>query len=206
MPKFPRQRWADDRTAYYALLTDDQKKVMGELDHFQQNMVDRIEAKQDKITAEVNEYERHATGFFALCLSLLVTGLLTSQLDTQHATNAAKVFFFTVIVIALLAAAILFIEYIFTFRLFNKWQKLNERIVRKIIHGSWRSPEHLTGWIEKKQKDMMQKSTHIIQIIEGILIVLAFTFIGLWLFEILFNPDWPYWPVTTWKAIYNFFT
>lgn len=204
MTRYPRERWAKDRAEYYSLLDKDQKKVLEEIDLFKQNAIDRIEEKQHLITAEVNEYERHATGFFALCLSLLVTGLLTSQIDTQHSTLAAKVFFFIVIAVSLLAAAILFMEYIFTFRLFNKWQKLNERVIRKIAHGSWRSPEHLGKWMEKNQKTMDQKSTHTVQIIEGILIALAFTFIGLWLFEVLFNPDWPYWPVSTWQAIHKF--
>lgn len=82
MSQYPQQKWAEDRAAYYKLLDEDQKKVLEDIDFFKKSMVDKFEAKQDKVTAEVNEYERHATGFFALCLSLLVTGLLTSQLDT----------------------------------------------------------------------------------------------------------------------------
>jgi hypothetical protein len=62
------------------------------------------------------------------------------------------------------------------------------------INGlTWSEPATLDTWIKNHQKQVPEKSTHVIQKIEMILMSAAFLSLILWLYERLFNPNWSFW-------------
>lgn len=179
-----------DRAAALDALSPSEAKAIEELQAIVQKNIDTVEAKQDLVVVESNQYERQYTSFFALAISFIIAGLLSCppQID---ATNAAKVFYFLTIMVASIAAIFLFLEYIFVSRLYGKWAKANNDMLGYINGGNWRSPNDMSRWMAERQAQVPQRSTRAIIIIEIILVTAAFSLLGLWLFETLFNPDWP---------------
>ncbi|HTE58231.1 MAG TPA: hypothetical protein VK694_05805 [Verrucomicrobiae bacterium] len=183
-------KYIQERGKYFDSLSPGELKAQDELLAFLQKTTDNIEAKQDQVTTESNEYERQYTSFFALAISFIVAGLLSSP-PVKDATQASRVLYFAAIITATLAAVFLLSEYIFVSRLFSKWQSNNERILRYIAQGQWNDPPGLETWINQTQSKVPKKSTRAILFIEIFLISLAFVLLALWLYETLFNPNWP---------------
>jgi hypothetical protein len=183
-------------------LTESEKKAFQEISDFTDKTNDGFVSKGESVISEINEYERHIAGYFTLAISFIIGGMLSSQLtgDIAQETLAARVLFSAAISIALLSALILFLEYIITFRYFGKWQRVYREIILHINEHNWNAPDDLNTWIDTKQKTIKTKPTRVIQIVEVILIALAFLLLIGWLIEKMFNPDFPDWPLHLWRA------
>jgi hypothetical protein len=190
----PHQQWFTERSQLYQAMQPGELKAFDELADITLRASNNIDRQREAISAELNEYERHVTGYFTLAISFIVGGLLSNQLINIGGveTRAARVLFVLTIAIALVCGLLLFTEYIITFRLFNRWQKKLEEISAFINGHAWEGPDDLDNWIREKQKTIRQKSTHVIQACEMALLSIAFLSLILWLIEKLFNPDWPF--------------
>lgn len=180
-----------DRASVLDSLTPSERRALNELQGVVQKNIDVVSAKQDFVTSEANQYERQYTSFFALAISFIIAGLLSSP-PSISSTNATKVLYFATIVAAAAAAIFLFFEYVFVSRLYGKWTKANSDILEYINNGNWRSPTDMSNWMSKRQAKVPQRSTRAVIVIEIILVTSSFLFLGAWLFETLFNPDWPF--------------
>jgi len=193
LPAPPHQQWFTERAKFYNQLTVDEEKAFAELFRFTQEATASVNNSRDDISNQVNEYERHFTGYFTLAISFIIGGLLSNQLPNVDnvETFAARFLFTTTIVIALTSALVLFAEYVSTLRFFNRWQKIQEEIAAYINKHGWQGPDDLNQWITEKQRDVPAKATHVFQTVEMILLTLAFTSLVLWVVEKFFNPNWP---------------
>ncbi len=179
-----------DRASDLDTLTASEAYAINELQDIVQKNIDLVQVRQDLVITESNQYERQYTSFFGLAISFIIAGLLSSQPGIDS-TLAARVFYLLTIVVASLAALFLFLEFIFASRHFDKWTKANNDIIDYINDGNWHNPNEISEWMEKRQAKVPEKSTRAIIITELVLVSLAFVLLTMWLYETLFNPDWP---------------
>ncbi len=178
-------KYAQEQAEYYERLTPAQLKVNDELQAYANRKISDFETKKNQVTSEVNEYERHFSGYFALAISFIVSGLLANVVK-GHDSKGAREFFFIAIVTSLVAALLLFLEYILTYKLFNSWQKNIEQAIEYIYDQSWSNPNALEAWL-KKHQEIPERSTRYVRIAEIILMSIAFISLGSWLYIRLFT-------------------
>lgn len=180
------EEYAEQQAHYYDSLSRVQIKVHDELQAFIDKNVSDLKSKSNDISAEVNEYERHFSGYFALAISFIISGSLANVVGGND-SHRSKVFFFTAIVTALIAALVLFGEYMLSYSLFNRWQKNIKESITYVNSLEWGTPQAFDYWLQEHQKDVPEHSTLFLQIVEIILMIVAFACLGCWLYLRLFT-------------------
>lgn len=171
--RHPLEDYIQQQADYFDGLTPSFTKAQEKLQKHISDLVDGFSKRQDQITAEANEYQRHFNGYFALSASFIISGMLASQSSNSDG-HAVKIFFFATIAVSLVAALLLFFDYILTYRLFNRWQANIRDCVAYINGLTWKSQDELDDWIRNNQNDLKEKSTHFIQYTEMFLLTVAF--------------------------------
>lgn len=187
--KYPLQKFATERANYYKLLSKEQKAVHDEIQTLVNNAIKTFEDKKSSTTQEINEYDRQRIGFFAIAISFIIGGLLSSQIGVGD-SSSAKSFYLASIVFASFTALCLFIEYTIISRFMSKWQFASQEIVDHIKNADWKSPKLLDEWIQERQAKLPIGSNKTVHWLEVISLIFALTALVCWLIERLFDPYW----------------
>ena len=182
--------YIEGQARLYEYLSGDQEKALEELQEFTTKTVETFQAKKDTLTHEKNELERHRTGYFALAISFVVGGLLSSNLGAGT-TFASRFLYLITISTAIITAFLIFLDYSSSYKLFTLWQDACDDIIQYINKLKWKTPTELADWISQRQSTLPTSTSPLVQKLELIFLIVSFLSIIFWLIERLFNPNWP---------------
>lgn len=183
------QKYMRDRADYFDTLSQSELKSYEETQKERQEILSKVTDTKNALTSEINEFERTHTSFFAVAISLIIAGMLSNQ-PARDATHAAQVFYFTSVAAASLTGMLLFLEFSTTKKAFKRWLDHAQQVADYTNSKEW-TPDTFRAWVEKHNANAEKHTPNIFFIAEIALLSLSLAFLLCWLFETLFNPNWP---------------